>query len=400
MEIVFKREALYDEVWTVPLTQLGKKYGLSDNGIRKVCKAMNIPLPTAGHWAKIAAGQKLPRKPLPPKAETIEFTSRPPQANRPFWLPADDEWLAERKAFESDPQNLISFDPKPARWHVAVRPLRDMLRAEVAELPKIKRDADRAEKSQHVRLEPNLNGWKWHGFVNSGELLCNTHRRIPMRVTPRTYERALGILNSLCVQAQARGFSVTLDEKEGRIVFEGFEGDVQLRIAERLDDEWRSEQSSWDKTSRKVKYKVPTGTLRLYVGETWSEICIADLEGEPIEGRLNEVFLKIYSRIVRCRERRRESKDREERWAEERRQREEEERRRQEIAAAREAERRRRYRLLKEARNWETAKLLRAYIAHVERLPSEEAGPRNAEWRSWAKGVVDDLDPQGKLLDR
>ena len=114
----------------------------------------------------------------------------------------------------------------------------------------------------------------------------------------------------------------------------------------------------------------------------------------------NGVFLKIYSRIVRSRERRRESKDWEERCEEDRRQRDEAERQRQEIAAAREAERRRRYWLLKEVRNWETAKLLRAYIAHVERLPSEEAGPRNAEWCRWAKGVVNDLDPKGKPIDR
>ena len=57
MEIIFGRIALYDEVWTTPLTQLAKKYSLSDNGIREVCKAMNIPLPVAGHWAKVAGGK-------------------------------------------------------------------------------------------------------------------------------------------------------------------------------------------------------------------------------------------------------------------------------------------------------------------------------------------------------
>ena len=54
MEIIFERTRLYEEVWSEPLTKLGKKYGLSDNGLRKVCKALNIPLPRAGHWAKVA----------------------------------------------------------------------------------------------------------------------------------------------------------------------------------------------------------------------------------------------------------------------------------------------------------------------------------------------------------
>ena len=49
MSIEFKRDELYAEFWQTLLTQLGKKYGLSDNGLRKVCKAMNIPLLVAGH---------------------------------------------------------------------------------------------------------------------------------------------------------------------------------------------------------------------------------------------------------------------------------------------------------------------------------------------------------------
>ena len=43
-----KREELYEEVWSAPLTQLGAKYGLSDNGLRKVCKRLNVPFPEGG----------------------------------------------------------------------------------------------------------------------------------------------------------------------------------------------------------------------------------------------------------------------------------------------------------------------------------------------------------------
>ena len=43
--IRFERTALYEEVWAAPLTRLGKNYGLSDNGLRKICKAINIQLP-------------------------------------------------------------------------------------------------------------------------------------------------------------------------------------------------------------------------------------------------------------------------------------------------------------------------------------------------------------------
>jgi hypothetical protein len=76
--ITFQRAALYEEVWSEPLPTLAKKYGLSDNGLRKICKALSIPLPAAGYWAKRAAGDPAPRTALPPTAERTSFTSNPP----------------------------------------------------------------------------------------------------------------------------------------------------------------------------------------------------------------------------------------------------------------------------------------------------------------------------------
>ncbi len=38
-----RRAELYKEVWTTPIHQLAKKYGLSDVGLAKICKRYNIP---------------------------------------------------------------------------------------------------------------------------------------------------------------------------------------------------------------------------------------------------------------------------------------------------------------------------------------------------------------------
>ncbi len=43
-----KREELYEEVWSVPIVRLAEKYGLSDNGLRKVCKRLDVPVPEGG----------------------------------------------------------------------------------------------------------------------------------------------------------------------------------------------------------------------------------------------------------------------------------------------------------------------------------------------------------------
>lgn len=36
------RKELYDLVWAEPMTTICKRFGLSDNGLRKRCKSMNI----------------------------------------------------------------------------------------------------------------------------------------------------------------------------------------------------------------------------------------------------------------------------------------------------------------------------------------------------------------------
>ena len=57
--ITFTRKELYDLVWKEPLSRLAKKYKISDNGLRKICKRMNIPLPPYGHWQKVQYGYKV-----------------------------------------------------------------------------------------------------------------------------------------------------------------------------------------------------------------------------------------------------------------------------------------------------------------------------------------------------
>ena len=60
-----ERAALYNEVWTDPVTTVAKRYDLSDNGLRKHCKRLGIPLPYPGYWTRVKSGQDLERTTLP-----------------------------------------------------------------------------------------------------------------------------------------------------------------------------------------------------------------------------------------------------------------------------------------------------------------------------------------------
>lgn len=52
----FKREALYELVWTAPVSELAQRIGVSDVGLAKLCRRAAIPLPRRGYWARVEAG--------------------------------------------------------------------------------------------------------------------------------------------------------------------------------------------------------------------------------------------------------------------------------------------------------------------------------------------------------
>jgi hypothetical protein len=68
-QVTLTRKELYDLVWAEPLSRLAKKYKISDNGLRKICKRMNIPIPAMGHWQKIQYGKQVIVTRLPAKYE-------------------------------------------------------------------------------------------------------------------------------------------------------------------------------------------------------------------------------------------------------------------------------------------------------------------------------------------
>ena len=46
------REELYEAVWSESVQKLALALGISDVGLAKICKKLNVPRPGRGHWAK------------------------------------------------------------------------------------------------------------------------------------------------------------------------------------------------------------------------------------------------------------------------------------------------------------------------------------------------------------
>ena len=59
----YNREEIYEAIWAEPIQHVAKRYNISDVGLAKVCRRLNIPRPGRGYWAIKAAGKPLPKQP-------------------------------------------------------------------------------------------------------------------------------------------------------------------------------------------------------------------------------------------------------------------------------------------------------------------------------------------------
>lgn len=62
---VVTRELLYELAWTIPMTKIGERYGVSSSYLARVFTSLNIPRPPVGYWAQVAVGKGKTRPALP-----------------------------------------------------------------------------------------------------------------------------------------------------------------------------------------------------------------------------------------------------------------------------------------------------------------------------------------------
>lgn len=63
MEIT--RSDLFNQIWSEPMGTVATRYGITGNGLAKICDRLNIPRPSRSHWTRNAETRELQPK-LPP----------------------------------------------------------------------------------------------------------------------------------------------------------------------------------------------------------------------------------------------------------------------------------------------------------------------------------------------
>jgi ankyrin repeat protein len=62
----YERTTLYEQVWARPVQAVAATYGISGVALAKTCRALRVPVPPRGYWARLQHGYKDSRPPLPP----------------------------------------------------------------------------------------------------------------------------------------------------------------------------------------------------------------------------------------------------------------------------------------------------------------------------------------------
>ena len=150
---VYHRETLYQEVWSMPVTEVAKRYKVSDVAIHKVCKSLDIPMPPQGYWAKLRAGKPVKKLPLPPGKEQtklgiqtgVSHVDSPSENAAPLaFLPEEERQVVLNVAA----QILLPQE------HARMRPEIVAHRKRIAEWNKRKRQLEREFVADDHRLWP------------------------------------------------------------------------------------------------------------------------------------------------------------------------------------------------------------------------------------------------------
>jgi hypothetical protein len=409
METIFERDILYREVWTTPISKLARTYGLSDNGLRKVCIALSIPIPPRGHWQKVAACKPVKTAALPKTNGPTQFFSRAtaPLPGAEGLLPSGDStetlWLRGKLAFEKDPSNVIVVpavlqDPHPA----IVKAAKDLARR-ISDLDSARRKWEsRPAKRPGARWEPELfsdGAWELKVFDDGGQVFDLTG--VPLRVSSSTADRALRIWDALIKACTLRGLKMA---PTGVLTADAYQEKIALRLTERVSPKVgeRKPPTVIDSLGAGAS-KWPTGELRIMIGTGFATKAV-DAPGSPLEEQLNGVLAKALRQIVA-------QKQRTDRWREDAivaaaaKLRLEEERAANEanlqrIAEEQECEKA----LVAESESWVQSANISAYVANVIAVAEAQGTPLGADlqgWVDWATGVAEAMDPtKSRIADQ
>lgn len=359
------REALYDKVWSTPMRTLAAEFGLSDVGLAKRCTRYDIPRPPRGYWAKLAAGKRVARTPLPASSAT---------SGNIVITPSDH--VEPDREVEAAIKTAVKVLEPTIRLPATLDDVHPKIRALV-------RGHKRAQAERRQEIKQRRHDW-W--------------RPEPLPdLTERDSERLMAT-SALFTAAERAGLKIVEAEITGKLAFKTGKHEVELVLVERMRRGLKpleGEARTWSAFYQSFQTGlVPTGRLRAEikthlgggVKTRWEET-----DTKPIAGLILEIIGTLVGAADRLDTMQREREESQRRY-EEKRAREAEARRLRELDEARWTQVRER------AAEQAEYERLQAFIAALKvRLEadgdSQIDGQPVSAWIEWAELKAAALDP-------
>lgn len=361
------RKDLYALVWDTPMSKLGPRLGLSDTGLRKLCKRNGIPTPYQGYWQRRRHGKKVKRTPLPPVKKGQEEIVQLHRARKR--APPSQQVtgpVAEQREFEQISKNQIKVAKQLNRPHPLIKEHRDEMKA-------------RKRSGWNRRARPIVD----------------------IDVSKEARNRAFRIMSALFRALDKRGFKPRVKEGKRRKKDETVVTVRGEEIAFRLREKQKKVEVKPDEDDWRLLYRdgpfydlEPSGRLVLEITssgthggrKTWR-----DGKKQKLEDCLNSFVVGLVAASERMKEARRKREE----WQ---RQREEEARRRREIQRQRELEQERAAELRRQVSAWKLSHSAREYVEKLRQAVDRGRAPTGPdmqaeEWLEWTEAYVEHLDP-------
>lgn len=374
----YEREKLYEEVWADPVVAVAKRYGISDVGLRKICKRLGVPLPQAGHWAKVYAGQKVKRPSLPSHKGETSYSSNRYVDSPPTHPVPEPEAVTQQKAYEALSEHRIV--------------VRDTL------------------DGAHRFVKATERGFRKPQISGNGVIAWPRGKCVlDIAVSAEHKTRSLLLMDALLSAIQTRGFKVYAQPLEGRpysdfkhIYLDVFGERIGLKLIEKtrredrpLTDDEQAKQRR-DKLFRPLNPWIyyPTGLFSIVILDEFrrDRTKISDRKnGIRLEEQLNEIVVLIVSEAARQKRQRQIALENKIKAEQEMREHWERQR-------IRDGQLKLLDKLEQQATKWERAERLRAYANSMEKLAIEHGHDLKtetaiAERIEWIRHKADWLDP-------
>lgn len=363
----FSRQELYDLVWSEPLKKLAPRFGISDVGLAKACRRIEVPVPERGYWAKVRAGKRADREPLPLRLPGMSDEIRigpGPSLMDELTRPEDDP---RRPVF---PEDLPDLATRVRKTVGRVSRSKGLTNPHLLIEQLLKEDEQRRERQRTAPYASHLN---------------NTLFDSPLE------RRRFRILNALLVGLERSGADASLRHPEARKldVLVGhqhisFTLDSVPAASRRQSKPERLELVisywNWSPITRRSWKDSDETRVDHHLTDIVVELIVTgEVQYRELAHRRYQVVLERKAKLE----------------ADARRAREEEQRRERERLAL--IEKARVDRLLADVAAWKRATALREYVAAVQEANSSVSDPTALQeldrWANWAIGEADRLDP-------